>query len=98
MSKDGVIFPYINYKGDFSYRFASPCKVNLEVRNKYHGDNVWLMSAYDYDKEGFRDFAIEDMIKGVIQHTLETIGEPCDIKLVNLIHNSIKHKRLEEMH
>lgn len=82
-------FPYINYKGKFSIREASPACVGFKFNNKYHGD-AWIMKAVDKKKGEFRDFNLADILRGVIMHTLlETKGD-CTIQEVDEIFNKIK--------
>jgi ribosome assembly protein YihI (activator of Der GTPase) len=68
----GILYiPYLNYKGVFNIRSITPSKIKFDVKNKYHGDNVWILTAVDKEKNEFRDFSINDLIKGAIQHTLQ---------------------------
>jgi hypothetical protein len=74
MTDENLIIPYINHRGCFCYRQILPTKISFQESNKYHGKNCHILTAVDVDKQEFRDYDMVDIIKGVIEHTLESIG------------------------
>lgn len=59
-----VFFIYKNYKDEIYKR-----KVKLEsVRfgsTDWHKKDQWLVKAFDHDKDGYREFAIKDILSSV---------------------------------
>lgn len=54
-------FFYTNYKGNEEKRVVST-KVHIwHGISKYHKDKQHFLRAYDYDREGIRDFAMSDI-------------------------------------
>ena len=54
-------FFYTNYKGNEERRVVST-KVHIwHGVSKYHKDKQHFLRAYDYDREGIRDFAMSDI-------------------------------------
>lgn len=54
-------FFYTNYKGNEEKRVVST-KVHIwHGVSKYHKDKQHFLRAYDYDREGIRDFAMSDI-------------------------------------
>lgn len=54
-------FFYTNYKGNEEKRIVST-KVHIwHGVSKYHKDKQHFLRAYDYDREGIRDFAMSDI-------------------------------------
>ena len=54
-------FFYTNYKGNEEKRVVST-KVHIRHGvSKYHKDKQHFLRAYDYDREGIRDFAMSDI-------------------------------------
>lgn len=53
---------YRNYKGEESLRTLFPISLIFEEKNEYHGDNVWIVSAWDLDKKAMRDFCFTDFL------------------------------------
>jgi len=70
-----LTFPYINYKGEFSIRSVEPMSLKFNTKNLYHGEECFILTAYDFEKKGKREFNFEDVIKGSIHHTLKALGE-----------------------
>lgn len=54
-------FLYKNYKGDVSLRQVTSPKIFFGD-SEYHGDNTWLMEAYDVNKQEMRTFHLPDII------------------------------------
>lgn len=61
-SPGAVTRKYRNWKGEVSERNIIPLQIYFEEHNEYHGDNVWIMLAWDLDKKDFRDFDIFSFI------------------------------------
>lgn len=80
---------YYNYKGELSLRNVVPAKVNYSDNNFYHGEG-WIMTAYCNKSQDFRDFSMNDIIKGTIMFTLKSVGETCTPSKVDGIMNKIK--------
>lgn len=72
--EQNLILPYCNWKGVYSTREIIPANVTFEYGNKYHGDS-WLLPSVDVEKGQFRDFSFDGILRGVIKHTLLSIGE-----------------------
>lgn len=51
---------YRNYKGFTTLRTFVPVEVRFDSKNEWHGENVWILHAFDLDKKGFRDFCLSD--------------------------------------
>lgn len=66
---ENLTIPYINYKGEFSVREVNPDYISYEKDNSYHGD-AWIMNAYTPSKGDYRDYCVEDIIRGAILYTL----------------------------
>jgi len=98
MTDENLITPYINWKGEYSYREIIPANVTFEYGNKFHGDS-WLLPSVDVEKGQFRDFSFECLTKGIIFHTLMQVAEGklsnTFDKTVDLIYENIKVKYKE---
>ena len=59
---NSIKFEYINWKRIRSKRNIIPIKLVFES-NQYHGDNknMWLLMAFDIDKQYIRSFAVKDI-------------------------------------
>ena len=59
---NSIKFEYTNWKGVKSKRNIIPIKLIFES-NQYHGDNknIWLLMAFDIDKQDVRSFAVKDI-------------------------------------
>ena len=59
---NSIKFEYTNWKRIRSKRNIIPIKLVFES-NQYHGNNknLWLLIAFDIDKQGIRSFAVEDI-------------------------------------
>lgn len=68
-----LIFPYVNYKGEFSIRSIEPTKIGFQQKNLYHGENCFILNGYDHEKQAFREFCFDDILRGTIIHTLESM-------------------------
>lgn len=54
-----IYFIYTNYKGVTRTRAAVPEKIEYKA-TPHHCEEQWIMTAYDIDKEAYRDFALQD--------------------------------------
>jgi len=54
---------YRNYKGEESLRTFFPHKLRFDLTNEWHGDNVWILNAWDLDKKDYRDFCLIDFLE-----------------------------------
>ena len=66
---NSIKFEYTNWKGIKSKRNIIPIKLIFES-NQYYGDNknLWLLMAFDIDKQDVRSFAVEDIHFPVYVH------------------------------
>lgn len=55
-----LVFRYTNYKKEAGMRKVHPRKIYFGS-TEYHPTKQWLMKAWDYNKEDFRIFAMNDM-------------------------------------
>lgn len=53
---------YRNYKGEVSDRTFIPLILRFDENNEWHGENVWIIHAYDLDKQDYRDFCLKDFL------------------------------------
>lgn len=53
-------FDYVNYKGEKSHRRIRNATIEFKS-NEWHTEPQWLMNAFDYDKQVYREFAMKDM-------------------------------------
>ena len=67
MNDQILVFKYKNYKGEVSTRHVKPQEIWWGA-TKYHPEIQWLLTGYDFDKGGMRDFAMND-IMGFIKGT-----------------------------
>lgn len=74
MSEQNLIIAYCNWKNEYAIREIIPANVVFEYGNKYHQDS-WLLPSVDVEKGQFRDFSFDGILRGVIKHTLLSIGE-----------------------
>lgn len=51
---------YKNYKGFTTLRTFVPVSVRFDEKNEWHGENVWILHAFDLDKKEYRDFCLSD--------------------------------------
>lgn len=58
-------FYYRNWKGKCSYRTVSGVKSVWYGESEYHKGNQWFLTAFDLEKDDFRDFALIDIIEFV---------------------------------
>lgn len=54
---------YRNYKGEVALRHFIPVMMRFDKTNKWHGENVWIVHAWDMEKQDFRDFCLQDFIE-----------------------------------
>lgn len=84
-----LMFPYINYKGEFSIRNVEPMSLKFNTNNLHHGEDCFILTAYDFTKKDKREFNFEDVIKGSIHHTLRSIGECSTPEKIEGIYNKM---------
>jgi predicted DNA-binding transcriptional regulator YafY len=51
---------YTNYKGETRVRQIKPVSLYFGS-TEYHQDSQWLLDAFDYEKQDFRQFAMKDI-------------------------------------
>lgn len=51
---------YKNYHGEISKRSIAPKSIRFGF-SEWHTEPQWLMTAYDYEKNEMREFAMRDM-------------------------------------
>lgn len=73
MLGDTLEFTYTNYKGETSKRQVRPNSLWFGS-TKYHKEKQWLLSAFDIDKDAFRDFALNDIVGKNINLTATKIS------------------------
>jgi predicted DNA-binding transcriptional regulator YafY len=63
---EGVITRrYRNYKGEVGVRTILPVDITLK-HSEYHSEGnekVWILEAYDLEKQAMRDFAFNDFLE-----------------------------------
>jgi predicted DNA-binding transcriptional regulator YafY len=57
-----VFIDYKNWKGVVGIRHITPKGIHFG-KTEYHPEEQWLLDAYDHDKEDFRTFAMNDILK-----------------------------------
>lgn len=55
-------FIYKNYKGEIGLRIVTPLRTEYRASD-WHPDPQWILVAYDHDKGGHRDFAMNDIVR-----------------------------------
>lgn len=60
MEEPIVEITYTNYRGEKGNRRISPKNIYYGS-TQHHSEPQWLLSAYDMDKQAFRDFAMKDI-------------------------------------
>ena len=50
---------YTNYRGETSVRNVTPKTLRFGT-TEWHPKDCWLLMAWDWDKEGMREFALAD--------------------------------------
>lgn len=73
-TEPNLIIPYINYRNEYNIREVIPANVTFDYGNKYHQD-AWLLPSVDVEKGQFRDFSFDGLLRGMVVHTLKSIGE-----------------------
>lgn len=85
---------YTNWKGETRVREVIPCKVEFQEYNQYHQDNVWIMKAVCVeDQSKFKEFNMEDIIRGTVISTLRAIGDPATESKVDGVMNLLKGEK-----
>ncbi len=85
-----ISFPTYNYKDEYSVRDITPIKMEYK-QTEYHGE-TWHIQAYDHNKQDYRDFSLDNFVKGVIHFTLESVqANPTESK-VEGVFNKLKQK------
>lgn len=51
---------YTNHRGAQSWRHIKPIKI-FYGSTEWHTEDQWLLSAYDFEKNAYRDFAMRDI-------------------------------------
>lgn len=75
--EDNIIsFLYKNYKGKVSVRHVLANSIAYVYQTTmWHGEEQWLMNAYDIDRKDYRLFAVEDIIKFYGNNRKEEVNE-----------------------
>jgi len=55
-----VTIDYTNYRGERSKRRVCPSTIFFGS-NEWHPEPQWLLEAWDFEKEAFRNFAVRDI-------------------------------------
>lgn len=55
-----AIIDYVNYRGERSERRIIPYNI-FWGSNEWHGEEQWLLTAMDLDKDSLRTFAMKDI-------------------------------------
>jgi len=55
-------FYYRNYRGELGYRKVQDPKLSFK-ETEHHKGQQWIMTAFDLDKQDFREFAVKDIIE-----------------------------------
>lgn len=55
-----VLFEYTNHRGETRQRVVRPGQTWFGS-TKYHPERQWILSAYDFEKNAYRDFAMKDI-------------------------------------
>ena len=57
---------YTNYRGETATRRIVPNEQGLRFgKNHWHTDQQWLLTAWDVDKQAYREFALSEIEKWV---------------------------------
>lgn len=56
-----TVIDYTNYRGERSLRTIMPIEIGFFEIDNYHGNNQWLLRAFDFDKGAERRFALKDI-------------------------------------
>lgn len=89
-NKYGITIPYINFRGNFKSRRIEPLSIEYGY-TEWHGE-AYTLIAYDYGKSAKRSFCLQDIIRGAIVHTLESVGEVASESKVSGIMNKLNEE------
>ena len=53
---------YINWHGKQEERIIYPLMVTFQEFNEWHGEDVWILTAFDFVKEDIREFNLQDFV------------------------------------
>lgn len=68
---------YKNWRGEVSNRSILPVGTLERKATEYHPEPQWIMRAWDFDKQAYRDFALADCDFAAMQPTPQKCAE-CD--------------------
>jgi hypothetical protein len=61
-NSDRVVIDYTNHRGERATRYITPLPGGIKfTSSEWHPEPQWLMSAFDVDKQVWRDFAMKDI-------------------------------------
>jgi predicted DNA-binding transcriptional regulator YafY len=60
MHRKPIKMRYTNYRGEVSIREITPTDVPQFLPTEYHPEPQWIIRAWDYGKQDYRDFALCD--------------------------------------
>lgn len=66
---------YTNYKGETRLRYIRPISLYWGW-TEYHPEWQWLLDAYDYEKNDFRQFAMKDIKEWGIPFPSSSLSNP----------------------
>lgn len=55
-----MTFTYKNWRGEVATRTALPVGTLERKATEFHPEPQWIMRAWDYEKQAYRDFALAD--------------------------------------
>ena len=59
---DCFTFRYVNHRGKEANRRVRPSNYTLALKtSEYHDGPQWILTAFDLDKEAYRDFTVATM-------------------------------------
>ena len=58
--KKTIKLRYLNYKGEIAWRHVLPIRIRFG-NSKWHGESLWLLKAFDLDRNAEREFALKDI-------------------------------------
>lgn len=85
-SPDFFYFTYKNHKNEVEKRCVAP-KTVWFGRTEFHKDQQWFLRAYDYNRKGIRDFALNDFVHPRVEVTFKAEME----RIQEVLEEAAKH-------
>ena len=87
LTRPVITFVYRNFRGEIEERTVVD-PMFVWAKSKYHGDqDMWLVVAYDMQREGYRDFKLDDILTPMRTYVQKTAAEQVGIDLSTMMEN-----------